>query len=348
MSFEPRFTTTDAMTAALSRIERARGFLDATRLSEEWIESMQSKALTREVHHSTHIEGTRLSFEDSETLLAGGDVPGSDPEDVRELLNYREAFEMVAGHLDHQAPVTENLIREIHRRLVEGVRGSSAEPGKYREVQNYVVNSATREVIYTPPEAFEVPILMAELVEWLASAQGVHPILQAGIAQFQLVHIHPFLDGNGRTARLLSTLCLYGSGYDFKRLFSISEFYDADRPAYYQAIQSVRRNKMDMTSWLEYFTDGLAEQMQEVRDLGERVIRRDLLEKEIGVSPRQALALEIVKNGETLTMKVFERLCPSISRRTLQRDLKALVDAGFLRSKGETNRLQYVAGKKLS
>ena len=105
---------------------------------------------------------------------------------------------------------------------------------------------------------------------------------------------------------------------------------------------------MDMTSWLEYFTDGLAEQMQEVRDLGERVIRRDLLEKEIGVSPRQALALEIVKNGETLTMKVFERLCPSISRRTLQRDLKALVDAGFLRSKGETNRLQYVAGKKLS
>jgi Fic family protein len=70
-------------------------------------------------------------------------------------------------------------------------------------------------------------------------------VIVAGIAQFQLVHIHPFVDGNGRSARLLSTLCLYRTGYDFKRLFTISEYYDRDRPAYYKALQSVRESGMD-------------------------------------------------------------------------------------------------------
>lgn len=94
----------------------------------------------------------------------------------------------------------------------------------------------------------------------------MHPILVAGIAQFLLVHIHPFLDGNGRTARLLSMLCLYRKGYDFKRLFSLSEYYDRDRPGYYRAIQSVRRRGLDLTEWLEYFTTGLTWQLVQ-RDL---------------------------------------------------------------------------------
>ena len=81
---------------------------------------------------------------------------------------------------------------------------------------------------------------MAELVEWLNCVRDVHSVLISGVAQFQLVHIHPFLDGNGRTSRLLSTLCLYRAGYDFKRLFTLSEYYDRDRPAFYRTIQSVR------------------------------------------------------------------------------------------------------------
>ena len=91
--------------------------------------------------------------------------------------------------------------------------------------------------MYTPPPAHDVPILMRELVDWLNRERDIHPVLVSGIAQFQLVHIHPFLDGNGRASRLLSTLCLYRAGYDFKRLFTISEYYDRDRTAFYRAIQ---------------------------------------------------------------------------------------------------------------
>jgi Fic family protein len=99
----------------------------------------------------------------------------------------------------------------------------------------------------------------------------------AGIAQFQLVHIHPFVDGNGRTARLLSTLCLYKACYDFKRLFTISEYYDRDRPAYYKALQSVRELEMDMTCWLEYFSEGVSAQIREVQMTAEHVTRRDVI-----------------------------------------------------------------------
>ena len=317
MNFTPQFTITNRITAGLTRIERARGFLEAATLSENWVREMGNRALVLEAHHTTHIEGTRLTLEQAERLWEGDSVPEADPDDARELLNYRKAFDFVSEYLesglpaprpkpgefciyvlkcmddsfyigqtedfsrryqDHcskkvswtasrlpvepihwevfdsrekavkrerdlktgfgrkwlkrkyaavhlagasrQAgdPITEGLVREIHKRLVEGVRGGlpvpgpqtgAAAPGDYRKIQNLVVNSVTGETVYTPPPAHDVPIMMAELVNYLNSETGTHPVLISGIAQFQLVHIHPFLDGNGRTSRLLSTLSLY-------------------------------------------------------------------------------------------------------------------------------------------
>jgi len=231
-------------------------------------------------------------------------------------------------------PITEALVREIHRLLVEGVRGGAAAPGEYRRLQNYVVNSANGTVIYKPPTAQDVPVLLRELIAWLDDPGGVHPVLGSGVGQFQLVHIHPFLDGNGRTSRLLSTLCLYRAGYDFKRLFTISEYYDRDRPEFYHAIQSVRESNMDLTGWLEYFTEGLATQLDEVKARGERAIRADLLAREHRLSDRQALALGQVLEAGRLTIQEFEALCPDANRRTLQRDLKALVAKGLLVERG--------------
>lgn len=334
MSFVPRFTISNAIAAALTRIERARGFLEAARLSEEWIRRMGARALVLEAHHTTHIEGTRLTLEQAERLWAGERVPEADPEDVRELLNYRAAFDFVSQYLGGGGPITEGLIREIHKRLVEGVRGGAAAPGEYRRVQNYVVNSVTKEVVYTPPPAHDVPVLMQELVAWLNGEHELHPVLASGVAQFQLVHIHPFLDGNGRASRLLSTLCLYRAGYDFKRLFTISEYYDRDRPAFYRAIQSVRQRDMDLTGWLEYFTEGLATQLGEVQTRGEQAIRRDVLAREHGLSERQAFALGHVIEHGRLTIQEYQALCPGTNRRTLQRDLKVMVDKGLFAELG--------------
>ena len=344
--FQPKLTITNAITAALTRIERARGFLEAAMLSEDWIRAMGERALVLEAHHTTHIEGTQLTLDQAERLLAGEPVPEADPDDTRELLNYRRAFEFVSDYLDSGAPVTEGLIREIHKHLVEGVRGGKAAPGQYRKIQNYVVDLATGRTVYTPPPAYDVPLLMAALVAWLNEPGQVHPVLVSGVAQFQLVHIHPFLDGNGRTSRLLSTLSLYRAGYDFKRLFTISQYYDRDRAAFYGAIQGVREHDMDMTGWLEYFVEGLATQLGEVRHRGEHAIQRDVLVKAHRLSERQAQAIGYVLEHGSLTIQDYEALCPDTNRRTLQRDLKGLVEKGLLEAEGATNRLQYKLRRK--
>jgi Fic family protein len=334
MSFQPRFNITDAMTAALAQIERARGFLEAATLSEQWVRQMGARALVLEAHYTTHIEGTRLTLEQAEQLLAGQSVADADPDDARELLNYRKAFELVSEYLGSGQPVTEGLIREIHQQLVVGVRGETALPGEYRRVQNYVANFATGEVVYTPPHPAQVPAMMAELVTWLNEPGAAHPVLVSGIAQFQLVHIHPFVDGNGRTSRLLSTLCLYRAGYDIKRLFTISEYYDRDRTAFYRAIQSVRERDMNLTAWLEYFTQGLSIQLMEVKRRGERAIHRDVLAREHGLSERQTQAMGFVLEYGRLTIHEYEELCPDANRRSLQRDLKGLVEKGLLTEQG--------------
>lgn len=344
-AFQPIFTINNRITSGLTLIERARGFLEAAALSEGWVRGMGRRALILEAHHTTHIEGTRLTLDQAEQLLAGNPVPEANPDDVRELLNYRKAFEFVSEYLEDGGPITEGLVREIHKRLVEGVRGGAAAPGEYRKVQNYVVNSITGETIYTPPPAHDVSIMMAELVDFLSSEGDTHPVLVSGIAQFQLVHIHPFLDGNGRTSRLLSTLYLYRAGYDFKRLFTISEYYDRDRLAFYRAIQRVREAGMDMTGWLEYFVEGLTTQLAEVRKRGEQAIRRDVLVKEHRLSDRQAKALAHILEHGSLTIQDFEGLCPEVNRRSLQRDLKAMVDRGLIVTEGETHQLLYRLAK---
>jgi len=329
--FEPFFSITHNIMADITAIERARGFMDAASLSEDWIRRVSQNALLLEAHYTTHIEGTHLTFDESDRIWHGQSVEHSDADDVRELLNYRDAFNLVAEYLDSGEPITEGLIREIHKCLVDGVRGGQGYPGAYRTVQNYIANSTTREIIYTPPQPVDVPSLMYELVEWLRDEHIIHPVLVAGIAQFQLVHIHPFMDGNGRTSRLLSTLCLYRSGYDFKRLFTISEFYDRDRVAFYSAIQSVRNQCMDLTGWLTYFVHGLATQLEEVKTRGEIAIRSSSIARDHELNPRQTALLDYLLENHSITIAIFEHLFPQTARRTLQRDIKVMLEKGIIR-----------------
>jgi Fic family protein len=340
-AFAPTYTITDRIAAALTEIERARGFLEAATLSDDWIKRMADRALVLEAHYTTHIEGTQLTLEQSERLLAGEPVPEANPDDTRELLNYRDAFNLVSEYLDDRGPVSEGLIREIHKCLVQGVRGGQAEPGQYRAVQNYVVNSATGEAVYTPPPSGDVPELMRELTAWLNAPGETHPVLVSGISQFQLVHIHPFCDGNGRVSRLLSTLCLYREGYDFKRLFTISEYYDRDRPAFYKAIQDVREQGMDMTGWLEFFVTGLETQMKEVKERGRLAIRIDVTAAKKGLNQSQQGVLRYIAfQGEASMQTLCDHLT-LISRRTVQREVKRLVDLRILRTSGETHHRRY-------
>ena len=348
MPFNPRFTITPKINKALVEIERVRGFLDAVKLRDEWVSDMQRSALVREAHYSTHIEGTAISLDQAQDILSGKKLKGISRDDEKELLNYKRAMDFVSKYLGKGGPVSEGLVRELHKITVRGVRGGEGQPGAYRETQNYVVNVRTNEAVYTPPPPVEVPLLMHEFVDWInENIEEMSPVLVSAIAQFQFVHIHPFVDGNGRTARLLSTLILYKTGYDFKRLFTISEYYDQNRPAYYSAIQSVRENKMDMTAWLEYFVHGLRSQMKEIQDKGKKVISADKFVESFqdkGLNERQEKIIRYLVINGRITNEECQKVSGSI-RRTATRDLSSLVKKGIIEMKGELRGAYYVLAK---
>jgi Fic family protein len=276
--------------------------------------------------------------------LAGKKVAGVNPDDKKELLNYKKTMDFISRYLGKDTPITEGLIRELHKTLVKGVRGGQADPGNYRQCQNYVVNSRTKEIIYTPPPPFDVPILMRDFAQWLNQSQDLSPVLAAGITQFQLVHIHPFIDGNGRTARILATLILYKTGYDFKRLFTLSEYYDKNRPAYYQAIQSVRQNKMDMTAWLEYFVEGLRFQMHQIKEQGENIIKYDSIvqrAKKMGLKERQIKALKLIARNQSISRSEYVREL-KVSLRTANYDMELLEIKGLVKKTGVGKSTRYV------
>jgi len=139
---------------------------------------------------------------------------------------------------------------------------------------------------------------------------------------------------------------LYRSGYDFKRLFTLSEFYDRDRSAFYRAIQSVREQDLDLTVWLAFFVEGLSTQMNEVKQRGELVIRRDVIAREHGLNERQALAVEALLERGELGIEEFVALAVGVPRRTLQRDLQGLVERGVVVAKGAARAVRYYLKRK--
>ncbi len=131
-----------------------------------------------------------------------------------------------------------------------------------------VGNPVTREVIFRPPETVEVPELIEGFLEWLNSpeTENLNPIIVSGLTHYELVRIHPFIDGNGRTARIMAMALLYKRGYDLKRFYALDDYYNMDRSSYYAALKTVNPDSLDLTLWLEYFTNGVAVSIKSVKD----------------------------------------------------------------------------------
>lgn len=193
--------------------------------------------------------------------------------DVREVDNYWHAMLQVEDWVRTGAPVSEANVRRLHAIVEHGLVRRNPTP--YREQQNVIRDSATRRLVYMPPEHVDVAPLMADLVRWVAEQEREQlptPVL-AGLAHFQFVTIHPFMDGNWRTARLLATWLLHRGGFGLRGFYSLEEFHARDLPAYYDALAThpehtyyMGRPDVDLTPWVDYFVGGVARIFQIARD----------------------------------------------------------------------------------
>lgn len=337
--FRPHFRRTDALIEMIARIEAARAVILNAPLAAQWEGQLRHEALIRSAHHSTSIEGNPLSLEEVTDLLEGRPVMAH-PREQREVLNYVEVLNYIDCEYQSRPdkPITEDTIRHLHRLVVVGILPEH-EAGQYRRVPVVVGIPATGEVRFRPPDWEEVPRLIADFVAWLNSPQAaaLMPVLQAGIAHYECVRIHPFVDGNGRTARALATLILYKRGFDTKRFFALEEYYNVDRQSYYEALRAADEAG-DLTEWLEYFVQGIAVEMVRLESRVAALSRlvRGVSDRELAalqINARQIRALEFLLEGPRLTTALYVQL-NRVSRATAQRDLADLVEKGLLRRGG--------------
>jgi Fic family protein len=343
--FQPQFTITNKILKSMGIIEAAKEVIENAPLVPAWEAKFREDALVRTIHHGTHIEGNELTFTEAERLLAGAKIVGRE-RDIQEVLNYRNVLKFIEGYT--KAELTEETIKHMHELTVHRILPDEA-VGVYRKTQVVVKNSQTGEVTFRPPPAIEVPFLVASCLQWLneTTVDDVHTVLKAGIAHYEIVRIHPFLDGNGRVARAAATLVLFKAGYDIKRFFSLEEHYDREPLSYYEALQSVGKREGNLTEWLEYFTEGLAIELTRIKDKIKSLstdlkIKKSLGGQPLSLSERQIKIIEFVQENGFLQNKSFFELFPMISEDTVLRELKDLMKKGIVKKEGTTKGVRYV------
>ena len=257
----PKYTITNTIANELLAIERARVAVENIHLHPAIEEQLRHRARVKSTHYSTRIEGNRLTLAQAQQVVEGKAKGFHGRErDVNEVQNYWDALLQVESWAKQHRNIDIESIQKLHA-LVE--KGKRAKPTLFRDGQNVIKETTTGLIVYMPPEAKDVPGLMDQMVRWIRKVeQDKTPVpLAAGLLHYQFVTIHPYYDGNGRTARLLSTWYLKKHGYGLSGFFSLEEHHARDLEGYYKSLSVCQDNNYydgrdiaDLTPWLGYFT----------------------------------------------------------------------------------------------
>lgn len=336
--WQPRYTLTPAVVRHLLEIEAARAVVEQVALPPAVESELRRRARIRATHYSTRIEGNRLTLAEAEQVVTGQRVRLHGRErDAGEVRNYWKALLRVEEWAARNSDLTEDLIRRLHS-LVEDGR---TQPSPYRDGQNMIRESETGALVYLPPEAKDVPALMKGLVDWVRQTRSerLPPPLMAGLAHYQFVTIHPYYDGNGRTARLLATFLLQRDGYGLNGFFSIEEEHARDLAAYYNSLAVhphhnyyEGRDTADLTPWVEYFLSTLAGVFTTAKEEVLRLVRDGLRVEPDALrrlDPRARAVLALFTHQDRITaMDVANTL--ALSSRTARLLLQDWVEDGWI------------------
>ena len=362
--YDPKYIITNKILNNIGKIEACKAIIDHAPLIPAWEKNFRDDATLRSVHFGTHLEGNDLTLGQAKLIfehveenngparsvqsVARQTGVAARDRDIQEILNYRKVLELLDDlHAKTQefTRYTEDELKDIHLLTVDGIL-KPEQSGNYRTVKVVVKDAASGEISYRPPQPIEIPYQIEHFLEWLNSfvSKEIHPVLRAGITHYELVRIHPFIDGNGRVSRAFATLVLFREQFDIKKFFSLEEYYDKNPIEYYQALQSVNVTGQ-LTQWLEYFTLGLSLELdkvkQRVKDLSmdDRMLNK--LGQQISLSERQIKLIEFLRDHEKLYMKDASKLLSMISEDTILRELKDLIKKNLIRKVGKTKGSYY-------
>ena len=340
MAYKAKFQITNKINDTLFRIERARGYFDAIKFSENLLSVLRNRAMLDEACHTVHMEGYEVDPQQFRKALQMEEQDGLNEESAQKIANYTEAFYFIKK-VANKNNIDESIIRGIYKKLIKPEYSEI-----YDEVDEYrskdrEVNLSEIPLKYNLPEATDISVMMKELIEYTEQVKNVSPIILAGIVQFQIIYIQPFIINNGVLGRILSLLCLYKGKYDFNKIISLNKYYDLDKEGYYNSIQNSIENGMDMTEWLEYFVKAIEMQIKEVQKIMGQYQKYEELQLKNKLTNRQVKAIKNIILYDSITIKKYQKLYPDLTKRTLQTELKKLINTGIIGTRGESTNREY-------
>ena len=334
--FSPNFRITSQITNAHMQIESCRQAINDLPINAVMLQHLRETAALATTHFSTQIEGNRLTLPEVRAALKGEKFPGRERDEM-EVRNHFRALEEMEALATGQGPITEENIKRLHGLVLYGHN----KPTPYRAQQNVIREAGSGAMVYLPPEAHGLAVLMQGFVTWikdeLEKAELPVPII-AGFAHYQFATIHPYLDGNGRTARLLTTLILRKTGYGLKGIYSLDEHYAKNLKAYYAALTVGTHNyydgraEADITNFVSYFCAGMADAFSKIKLVASQSSKETHQDQSAtlrDLDPRQRRLLELFqKNGSATAEEMAAHL--KMSQRTLVQLCREWVASGFL------------------
>ncbi|MGE5591216.1 MAG: Fic family protein [Bacillota bacterium] len=338
----PRYSIRDEMARNLMLIQKAAATVEFLPLPSSTLKELQRQSRETTVILSTKLEGNDLD-ERAKRAALYAKKPSAQ---AQEVFNLMRSAELLDDWAERQLPITEEFIKKLHAVIRVIPYGRRPHLSQYRTQQNQVGNR-NQPGYYLPPEAKDVPKLIEDLVAWInAPATLTIPApLQAGIFMYQFLTIHPYMDGNGRTARMLATYILRRAGLGLKGLFSLESYYDRNLRGYYANLQMglshnyyKGRNDPDLTPWLEFFVTGLAEVFQEAAGLVQaESLQYMAIEPEPlrHLDPHQRMVFaQLAFRREWMTTTDLRSLL-GLSDRTIRDRVKQWIQQGFLAPRDE-------------
>ena len=325
-----------------------REVIEQSKLIPKWELKLKKEARIHNAHSSTSIEGNKLTLEQVAALSEDKEVIATEKA-KKEVLNYLKALDSIPEYASKKA-INAKLFLKVHEIVTIGTLGDDKDCGVFRNRQVFVGRrifdgTSFKEIVeYMPPETKDIPRLVTEFLDWLNSdkIKDINPVILAGVVHYEIARIHPFIDGNGRTARLMASLILYKSGFDHRRFFALDDYYDGNRSAYYTALKTAQANKGDITKWLEYFTDGVLYSISKVRDF----ITKMGLSPKIGegerieLTQKQIKILERIKEKDKVRNKDLRDMF-GITRQAMLKEISKLIDAKLIELVGKGRNAYY-------
>ena len=339
--FKPRYTITDRLLANIKRVITLVHELNSRRFPSLVLAEFEKAALAVSSYASTSIEGNPLPLTEVKKILKS--QPASIRESEKEILNYNEALQDLNKRIeDRKIKLSLELILKIQKEVTKGLL-PSFETGKLRKRAVVVNDPRVGKAVYLPPDVKDVRPLMEDLVSFINNKRNkIDPLILAGIFHKQMVLIHPFMDGNGRTARLATKALLAHMGLNTFNLFSFENYYNKNVTRYFQNVGEFGNyydlaDKIDFTPWLEYFTEGIIDELLRVqKQLGE-----------FGISPQTQLLphhnkiLEFIRENGFITDKDYARLVDR-AKATRALDFKRLIELGLIEREGKGRATYYI------